>query len=199
MLIDIGGWLYGVFGPYGYWGILLFVFLIFYIDAVLFPTLPEIFFIIAFMYDPRLEWALVILIVAALAEAAGVSTLYYIVEHIRVPEKIKNVADRYSKFLLVSDERMILVNRVAPILPFAGAFVSLIPSWTLKRALFYNFIGCFIKYGIISLFASFFYAYFSGPDAQTITICFTIAVMVISLIASYYKKKKNGWDKVEDS
>ena len=198
-MIDIGGWLYDLFGPYGAAGILLFVFLIFYIDAVLFPTLPEIFFIIGFMYDPRPEWALVILAVAAIAEACGVSTLYFIVEHIRVPERIRHAADRYSKFLIVSDERMILVNRVAPILPFAGAFISLIPSWHLGRALIYNLIGCIVKYGLIAMFASFFYAYFSGPDAQTITICFTIAVMVISLIASYYKKRKDGWDKVEDS
>lgn len=198
-MFNISQWLYDIFGPYGAAGILLFIFLIFYIDAVCFPTLPEIFFIIGFMYNPTIEWGIIILIVASIAEALGVSTLYYVVEHIRVPERVKNVADKYSKFLIVSDERMLLVNRFAPILPFAGAFISLIPSWTLKRALIYNFIGCYLKYGIILLFSSFFYAYFSGPDAQTYTIIFVVAVMVISLIASYFKKKKNGWDKVEDS
>ena len=39
-----------IFGPQGAWGILLVIFLIFYIDAVFFPTLPEIFFIVGFMY-----------------------------------------------------------------------------------------------------------------------------------------------------
>ena len=191
-MIDIGGWMMDIFGPYGAWGILLVLFLIFYIDAVFFPTLPEIFFIIGFMYDPTPVWGITILIIASLAEAAGLSTLYYIVEKIGVPERIKGIADKYADFLIVSDEKMLLVNRLAPMLPFAGAFVSLIHSWTLKRALIYNFIGCYVKYGIILLFANFFYAYFGSQDAQLYTIIFVIIVMVLSIIAAIYKKRKAG-------
>ncbi len=191
-MIDIGGWMMDVFGPYGAIGIALVIFLIFYIDAVFFPTLPEIFFIIGFMYDPTPVWGITILVVASLAEAAGLSTLYFIVEKIGVPERIKNIADKYADFLIVSDEKMLLVNRLAPMLPFAGAFVSLIHSWTLKRALIYNFIGCYIKYGIILLFAEFFYSYFGSQEAQWYTILFVIIVMVLSIIASIYKRKKAG-------
>ena len=191
-MIDIGGWMMDIFGPYGAWGILLVLFLIFYIDAVFFPTLPEIFFIIGFMYDPTPIWGITILIVVSLAEALGLSTLYYIVEKIGVPEKIKNIADKYADFLIVSDEKMLLVNRVAPMLPFAGAFVSLIHSWTLKRALVYNFIGCYLKYGIILLFANFFYSDFGSQEAQWYTIAFVLIVMVLSIIASIYKRRKAG-------
>ena len=191
-MIDIGGWMMDIFGPYGAWGILVVLFLIFYIDAVFFPTLPEIFFIIGFMYDPTPLWGITILIVVSIAEAAGLSTLYYIVEKIGVPERIKNIADKYADFLIVSDEKMLLVNRVAPMLPFAGAFVSLIHSWTLKRALIYNFIGCYLKYGIILLFANFFYSYFGSQEAQLYTIIFVVIVMVLSIIASIYKRKKAG-------
>ena len=144
------------------------------------------------MYDPTPLWGLTILVVVAIAEAAGLSTLYFIVEKIGVPEKIKNIADKYANFLIVSDERMLLVNRVAPMLPFAGAFVSLIHSWTLKRALIYNLIGCFVKYGIILLFANFFYSYFGSSEAQLYTIIFVVVVMVLSIIASIYKKRKEG-------
>lgn len=191
-MIDIGGWMMDLFGPYGAWGILLVLFLIFYIDAVFFPTLPEIFFIIGFMYDPTPVWGLFILIVVSFAEATGLSTLYYIVEKIGVPERIKNIADKYADFLIVSDEKMLLVNRVAPMLPFAGAFVSLIHSWTLKRALVYNFIGCYLKYGIILLFANFFYSYFGSQEAQWYTIAFVLVVMILSIIASVIKKRKAG-------
>ena len=191
-MIDIGGWMMDIFGPYGAWGILLVLFLIFYIDAVFFPTLPEIFFIVGFMYDPTPIWGITILIVVSLAEASGLCTLYYIVEKIGVPERIKNIADKYADFLIVSDEKMLLVNRVAPMLPFAGAFVSLIHSWTLKRALVYNFIGCYLKYGIILLFANFFYSYFGSQEAQWYTIAFVLIVMVLSIIASIYKKRKAG-------
>ena len=191
-MIDIGSWMMDAFGPYGAWGILLVIFLIFYIDAVFFPTLPEIFFIIGFMYDPTPQWGIIILITASIAEAAGLSTLYYVVERIGVPERIKNIADKYADFLIVSDEKMLLVNRVAPMLPFAGAFVSLIHSWTLKRALIYNFIGCYLKYGIILLFAEFFYTYFGSQEAQIYTILFVLVVMVLSIIASIYRRKKAG-------
>ena len=191
-MIDIGGWMMDIFGPYGAWGILLVLFLIFYIDAVFFPTLPEIFFIIGFMYDPTPAWGIIILITASLAEAAGLSTLYYIVEKIGVPDRIKNIADKYADFLIVSDEKMLLINRVAPMLPFAGAFVSLIHSWTLKRALVYNFIGCYLKYGIILLFANFFYSYFGSSEAQLYTIIFVIIVMVLSIIAALVKKRRAG-------
>ena len=180
------------FGPYGAIGVIIVIFLIFYIDAVFFPTLPEIFFIIGFMYDPTPMWGLAILVTASLAEAVGLSTLYYIVERIGVPERIKNIADKYADFLIVSDEKMLLVNRIAPMLPFAGAFVSLIHSWTLKRALIYNFIGCYLKYGIILLFANFFYSYFGSEEAQLYTIIFVIVVMVLSIIASVIKKRKAG-------
>ena len=183
-----------VFGPQGAIGIALVIFLIFYIDAVFFPTLPEIFFIIGYMYEPTLGWGITILIIASLAEATGLTTLYLIVEKIGVPERIKGIADKYADFLIVSDEKMLLVNRVAPMLPFAGAFVSLIHSWTLKRALFYNFIGCYIKYGIILLFAEFFYSYFGSQEAQWYTILFVVIVMVLSIIASIYKKRKAGLD-----
>ena len=191
-MIDIGGWMMDTFGPYGAIGIIAVIFLIFYIDAVFFPTLPEIFFIIGFMYDPTPAWGLTILITASLAEAAGLSTLYYIVEKMGVPERIKGIADKYADFLIVSDEKMLLVNRVAPMLPFAGAFVSLIHTWTLKRALIYNFIGCYLKYGIILLFAEFFYSYFGSQEAQLYTIVFVIIVMIMSIIAAIVKKRKAG-------
>ncbi len=197
MMFDIGQWLYDLFGPYGGWGVLLALFLIFYIDAVLFPTLPELFFTIGIMYKSTWQWSILVLIVVSIAEALGLLTLYFIVEYIRVPERIKHAADKYSKFLIVHDEKMLLVNRVAPMLPFAGAFVSLIPSWTIKRALFYNFIGCYLKYGIIILFAGFFQAYFSGPVAQWVTIAFVIIMIVVCLIIAFIKRKKEGL--IEDS
>ena len=186
-----------VFGPHGAIGIAIVIFLIFYIDAVFFPTLPEIFFIIGFMYDPTPAWGITILIIASLAEAAGLSTLYFVVEKLGVPERIKNIADMYADFLIVSDEKMLLVNRVAPMLPFAGAFVSLIHSWTLKRALIYNFIGCYLKYGIILLFANFFYTYFGSSEAQLYTIIFVLIVMALSIIASFIKKRKAGIERPE--
>lgn len=188
----IGDWLYGVFGPYGYIGILVFIFLLFYIDSLIFPTLPEVFFILSFMYDPTPYWGMILLLVGAVAEFAGVTSLYLVVERIRVPERIRSVADKYSKFLILNDERMILVNRVAPVMPFTGAFISLIESWEIKRAWFYLILGYVLKYGAILLFANFFFAFFSGPQAEVLSIVMIIIVMAVSLSMAYRKKKREG-------
>ena len=188
----IGDWLYGVFGPYGYIGILVFIFLLFYIDSLIFPTLPEVFFILSFMYDPTPYWGMILLLVGAVAEFACVTSLYLVVERIRVPERIRSVADKYSKFLILNDERMILVNRVAPVMPFTGAFISLIESWEIKRAWFYLILGYVLKYGAILLFANFFFAFFSGPQAEVLSIVMIIIVMAVSLFMAYRKKKREG-------
>lgn len=188
----IGDWLYGVFGPYGYIGILVFIFLLFYIDSLIFPTLPEVFFILSFMYDPTPYWGMILLLVGAVAEFVGVTSLYLVVERIRVPERIRSVADKYSKFLILNDERMILVNRVAPVMPFTGAFISLIESWEIKRAWFYLILGYVLKYGAILLFANFFFAFFSGPQAEVLSIVMIIIVMAVSLFMAYRKKKREG-------
>lgn len=188
----IGDWLYGVFGPYGYIGILVFIFLLFYIDSLIFPTLPEVFFILSFMYDPTPYWGMILLLVGAVAEFAGVTSLYLVVERIRVPERIRSVADKYSKFLILNDERMILVNRVAPVMPFTGAFISLIESWEIKRAWFYLILGYVLKYGAILLFTNFFFAFFSGPQAEVLSIVMIIIVMAVSLFMAYRKKKREG-------
>ena len=188
----IGDWLYGVFGPYGYIGILVFIFLLFYIDSLIFPTLPEVFFILSFMYDPTPYWGMILLLVGAVAEFAGVTSLYLVGERIRVPERIRSVADKYSKFLILNDERMILVNRVAPVMPFTGAFISLIESWEIKRAWFYLILGYVLKYGAILLFANFFFAFFSGPQAEVLSIVMIIIVMAVSLFMAYRKKKREG-------
>ncbi len=188
----IGDWLYGVFGPYGYIGILVFIFLLFYIDSLIFPTLPEVFFILSFMYDPTPYWGMILLLVGAVAEFAGVTSLYLVVERIRVPERIRSVADKYSKFLILNDERMILVNRVAPVMPFTGAFISLIESWEIKRAWFYLILGYVLKYGAILLFANFFFGFFSGPQAEVLSIVMIIIVMAVSLFMAYRKKKREG-------
>ena len=184
--------MYGVFGPYGYIGILVFIFLLFYIDSLIFPTLPEVFFILSFMYDPTPYWGMILLLVGAVAEFAGVTSLYLVVERIRVPERIRSVADKYSKFLILNDERMILVHRVAPVMPFTGAFISLIESWEIKRAWFYLILGYVLKYGAILLFANFFFAFFSGPQAEVLSIVMIIIVMAVSLFMAYRKKKREG-------
>lgn len=191
-MIDISGWIYSIFGPFGWWGMLLCVFLIFFIDAVLFPTLPELFFMFGFFYQPTLEFGIALLLVAAVGEILGVSLLYIIIKKVGVPERIKRVFNKYINFLVVSDERIFLVNRFAPMIPFSGAFISLVDRWSYKKCMGYIVLGCFIKYGLILILATFFYISFDPAVAQNLSIVLIVIVIIVSFIASFLKKKKAG-------
>lgn len=194
-MFNISEWMLGIFGPYGATGVILFVVLIFFIDAVLFPTLPELFFVIGFMYMPdSITFGIALLVAASIGEMIGITLLYVIVDRIHMPERVKKVARKYIGFLMVSDERIFLVNRFAPMVPFAGAFISMVDNWQFKKCMFYIVLGCYLKFGAILLFSKFFYVFFSSDMAQTFTIVMVFVIIIISFIASFLKKKKEGID-----
>ncbi len=188
--MDLTGIMMDIFGPYGAVGVFLMVLCAFILDATVVPALPEIFIIVGFSYDPTPGFAVVLIIAAILGECIGNIILYTVVEKIGLPKKLKTVMNKYVGILFVSDERMMLVNRIAPIIPYSGAFISVIETWTLRRALFYIALGCVLKYGLILSMSTFFYQYFTSDVAQTMMIVFVIAIIAISLIASYIRKKK---------
>ncbi len=193
-MLDISALVLDTFGPYGWVGLLFCVFLVFLVDSLIFPTLPELFTVIAFMYDPSLIWGVAILAVILVGEFIGMTSLYIVVEHIRVPKRVQVIATRYVHFLIMGDERLLLLNRVAPMIPFCGAFVSIIDTWTYRRALSFLISGAALKYGLILLMSGFFFQFFSGPAAQMITLSFVALVIVLSFIYSYIRQKrmKNG-------
>ncbi|MFT0898830.1 hypothetical protein [Candidatus Methanoprimaticola sp. MG2] len=194
----IGDVLFGIFGADGGWGVVLCIFLIFFIDALLFPTLPELFFILGFSYDPSIEFGLLLLGAAVIAEWVGIFSLYYITEHVRIPQKVTRVVGKYKDFLLVSDERLLLLNRIAPTVPFAGAFISIV-KWDLKKSWFYITIGCILKYGVIMLLSDQMYKYYA-ESATTMTIVMLVVILAVSFILSYVVKKRKGLDRdAEDS
>ena len=179
-----------IFGPYGMAGVVAMVFVAFLLDATIFPALPEIFIIIGFAYDPTPEFALVLLITAIAAEVIGNTLLYCLVERFGLPKKLKRIMNKYVSILIVSDERMMLLNRIAPLIPYSGAFISVIDNWTLKRSLMYIVLGCILKYGLILSMSSMFYTYFTSDVAQYVMIGFVILILAISLIASYIRRKR---------
>jgi hypothetical protein len=194
-MADIGQIIIDFFAGMGVAGLLISIFLIFYIDAILFPTLPELFVIIIFFAgqelipEYQLEFAISILITIAIAEIAGVLTLYYLIRRVKVPTRIEGAIFKYRDFLLVRDERMVLVNRIAPILPFLGAFVA-ICKWSLRKTLIYTVIGGTIKYGIILALAGYLYYYFEAGVARMVTLAIVLFIIGLSFALSYYRKRK---------
>ena len=72
MSTNIGQIIYDLFGDNGDLGVLLCIFLIFLLDALLVPTLPELFFILGFMagaeHNTPIVFGCELLLMAILAE-----------------------------------------------------------------------------------------------------------------------------------
>ena len=197
MSTNIGQIIYDLFGDNGDLGVLLCIFLIFLLDALLVPTLPELFFILGFMagaeHNTPIVFGCELLLVAILAELVGIVSLYYVVKHIRIPKKIEKLVDTYTKFLVMGDERLLLLNRIAPMIPFAGAFIA-IAKWDLKKSMFYIVLGCVLKYGIIMLLSNMFLDFFNSDQAQLFMIIMIVVVIAVSMIMSFVIKKRHGLD-----
>ena len=197
--MNLGQAIYDLFGANGEWGLVLCIFLIFLLDALLIPTLPELFFVLAFIgganYGHPLLFGVELLIAAVIAEQIGIFSLYLVVKKYnhKIPKKIQSALDKYTQFLVVSDEKLLLLNRVAPMLPFAGAFVAIL-NWSVPKSAFYIAIGCVVKFGFIMMLSNFFYNYFQSEESQIITIVMILAVIAVSIVLSFVVKKKKGMD-----
>ncbi|MDD1770795.1 MAG: hypothetical protein LUO79_06900 [Methanomassiliicoccales archaeon] len=179
----------GVLSPFAIASLLATVFIWFYVDAIVFPTLPELCAIGVFLFEPTIWFAVAILLTIMLAEFLGFNTLYFIVKRVRVPRMIEKAAKKYCQFLLVSDEKVILVNRIAPVVPFVGAFAAL-QNWNWGKCILYTFIGGIVKYGVILALANVFYVYLSSDAAMWVTIILVLAVIAISFVWSFFRRKK---------
>ncbi len=197
MGINIGQSIYDLFGGNGDLGILLCIFLIFLLDALLIPTLPELFFILGFMagaeHNEPVVFGCELLAAAVLAELVGIFSLYYVVKHIRIPKKVEKLVDTYTGFLVMGDERLLLLNRVAPMIPFAGAFIA-IAGWDTRKSAFYIAVGCVLKYGVIMLLGNAMLGFFSSDRAEIFMIIMIFAVIGISMFLSFVVKKRRGLD-----
>jgi hypothetical protein len=189
---DIGTMLNDLFQPLGLAGGLLALFLILYINSVAIPTLPEVFLVIIFTtgygIDPLLL-AILILIVATLSEAAGMLTLYSVAKRIRLPTRIDKIFNSYRNFLFVHDERMILVNRVAPLIWFLGMFVAF-AHWDLRLSLKYQAIGGLVRYGVILALSGLFLTFTRQGTATLATLVIVLIALGASFLLALLKRMK---------
>lgn len=191
-MITVGQFVYALFRPYGESGLILALFIIFFLDATFFPTLPELFTVVIFLAMPTSSFALLMLATISVAEFSGINSLYYIVKHHDLPLWIKSKMISYSRFFIVKDEKIILLNRVAPVIPFLGAFIATC-EWRYGRSLAYNFIGGIVKYALIILLASFLLSVFSNQfEAEVITIVTVGLLIGFSAYLSNREKRRLG-------
>jgi membrane protein YqaA with SNARE-associated domain len=195
----IGDFIYDLFHGLGPVVTLLALFLIFVIDAAIFPAIPEVFAVIFFLANPlpegsALVWGVAILIMAVLGELAGNTLLYLVVRNLlvkkkRTPRILERMMKRYVKFLVCRDEKIILVNRVAPVVPMVGAFMA-VCEWSYRKSISYVFIGSLAKYSFLLILVGSFGVMYERDTAQVISIVAVIVVIAVSALLSFIYRRR---------
>ena len=174
-------------------GLLVFLFVILCLDAMLVPTLPELFvmgFYAAHQPTPTPAWGVTLLAVVLAAELTGNGILYLAVRRRGLPKFIDKAMKKWVGFLIVQNERIILVNRVAPVLPFVGAFIATM-KWNPRKSFLYIFVGGAVKYAVLIALVGVLFAFFNGPTARNVTVALILVIVGVSFAQSHFAKRKH--------
>ncbi|HEV8359570.1 MAG TPA: hypothetical protein VGR28_03840 [Candidatus Thermoplasmatota archaeon] len=199
---SFGAWLTGLLGGFGIRGQLAILFIVFFIDAVLFPMLPEAFVVLFYNTIPTIDTrfsdrtdlivtAATVLVVVLAAELAANAFLYGLVKwkgH-RMPRKMTRAMNKWREFLFVSDERIVLLNRLVPVMPFTGAFIAVSP-WDARKAMGYLVLGGALKYGALIAIVGAAGLVFDPRQTWWISIGLVVGILMISLASHGYLKRR---------
>lgn len=185
----IGDQIISLFDSLGVIGMLAALLCIFLIDSMLFPTVPEFFLLTIYATNPVSEWGLSLIIIAITAISIGNTSLYVFVKKIGIPGFIEKAMITYSNIMPSKNENMLLINRIAPVLPYTGAFIA-VNEWNYKKAMLYIIGGGILKFSILIMLSGIFYTYFEQGDAQRATFILIVLTIFIGLGLSYFRKRK---------
>lgn len=180
---------------FGWYGMLFALYLIFVIDAAVFPAIPEVFAVLFFRASPTLTWGLLVLAIALLGEVSGNSLLYAVIKNLvvkkeRMPRFLEKTMKKYIDFLILSDEKIILLNRLAPVVPFVGAFMATC-SWSYPKSISYIALGSVAKYGLLLCLAGFLGILYEPETATVFSLIAVLLTVILSALFSiYYRKRK---------
>ena len=86
---------------------------------------------------------------------------------------------KWVGFLFLRDEKALLLNRFAPMIPYSGAFIATC-GWSFKRSLGFIIAGGLAKYSILLGIA---FALDSTLDSEMAALA-TVTAVVIIMVAS---------------
>ncbi len=187
--------LFGSLGPVGSLAILL---IIFALDAALFPALPEVWIVVTFTYRPALlgpiPWAGLLLAMAIAGDVLGTSLLYvavrrWVVQRRRMPHWLERAMKKWTSFLLVRDERVILMNRAVPVIPMVGAFIATL-GWDYRRSMAYVAAGGLAKYAVLLYIVFAIGLAYDVETARWITLALVAIVVALSFVASWFRRRR---------
>lgn len=186
----IGEDIISFFSSLGDLGMLLALTVIILIDGTGFPTLPEVWMVFIFgAHSDSFTWGVLVVLVASLASLGGNFTLYTLVKLAKPPRWIKRAMTKYTDFLIVSDERLLLLNRLAPVVPYTGAFMA-VCNWNIKKCALYLITGAFAKSSAVVILCWLSYDNVRQELAPWIALIAVVIVMVVSIIVSVIYKRR---------
>lgn len=197
-MASVADWLSGLFAFLGPAGTLVALLLLFVIDAAIIPTLPELALVLSYLYrdasvDPLL-WALLLLGMAMAGELVGNTLMFLwvrklVVDRGHLPRVLDRAMRGWTQFLLVRDERIILVNRIAPVVPFVGAFIAVI-GWSYPKSLVYIALGSAAKYSALLVLVGYLGLIYDPNTATLVTVIAVLALIALSVGASYFLRRR---------
>ncbi len=197
-MASVADWLSGLFGFLGPAGTLVALLLVFVIDAAIIPTLPELALVLSYLYrganvDPLL-WALLLLGMAMAGEVIGNTLMFLwvrklVVDRGHLPRAVDRAMKGWTRFLLVRDERIILVNRLAPVVPFVGAFIAVV-GWSYPKSMLYIVVGSVAKYSVLLLLVGYLGLIYDPNTATLVTVLAILALIALSVGASYLLRRR---------
>ncbi|HUR62264.1 MAG TPA: hypothetical protein VM286_07890 [Candidatus Thermoplasmatota archaeon] len=143
--------------------------LVFLLDGLGLPLMPEVAALLAFAQHPTLAWGALLLAIIVAMEVGAALVLYGIVDTLGAPRFVRRLMAGYTTAMLLRDERLLLLNRVVPVLPVAGAFIA-VNQWRPLRSFLFIAAGSLAKYALVFALSGLAYAYFKGPWAMVASL-----------------------------
>lgn len=187
-----------LFASLGPAGSIVALLLIFAVDAAVFPALPEVWILVTYSFRPAglapAAWAVLLLLVAVAGDVLGTSALYAFVRRVlvqgrRMPRWLESGMRRWTEFLFVRDERVILLNRVAPVVPLVGAFIATL-RWNFPRSILYVAAGGLAKYAVLLYVVFAIGVAYDVGTARAITLGLVVAVVAASFLGSRFLRRR---------
>jgi len=194
ILTDIGQSIFDLFRGLGDIGMFIAIAIVIWLDGAAFPTIPEawLLFIWNVHPDPSFSFGLTLVLVASAASVAGTLSLYSAVKVTGLPKRVQKAMSGYTNWLIVNDERLLVLNRFAPLIPYTGAFIAA-NNWNIRRATIYLVGSALLKFSAwVTVFAV-LRENLMGDLAPWISLALVVIVITTSTVVSLtYRKRRKG-------
>lgn len=200
-MASVADWLTGLFAFLGPAGTLVALFFVFVIDAAIIPTLPELAIVLSYLLGrppavAPFSWAVLLLGMAVGGEVVGNTLMFLwvrklVVDRGHLPKIIGRAMRGWTHLMIVPDERIILVNRIAPVVPFVGAFIAVV-GWSFRKSLLYIVLGSLGKYGLLLGLVGYLGVAYDPGTATLITVTAVIVLVVVSIGASVLYRRRHA-------